>query len=80
MRIDKSLKLNGNINRILEMNAAGVGVNAIAGTFQDYGMNINADDVRGVLKISEELTKKAIPKKAVKQLIDQNNLGGFVLA
>lgn len=80
MRFDKSLKLQGNINRIIEMNEAGVGVNAIAGIFQDHGMNINAGDVRAVIKISEELTKKAIPKKSVDQLIKQNNLGGFVLA
>jgi hypothetical protein len=53
----------------LEHYPADVGANAIAGTFQDHGMNISANDVRSVLKITTELTKKALPKKAAEQLI-----------
>lgn len=77
MRIDKSIKLHGNMNRIIEMDAEGVGANAIAGIFQDFGMDINANDVRSALKFNAQLTKKVLPKKAAKNLIKQHNLGGF---
>ncbi|WP_217514453.1 hypothetical protein [Vibrio metschnikovii] len=70
-------KFHGNLNRIIEMDAAGVGVNAIAGVFQDNNININANDVRSMLKVNEVLTNKALPKAESDKLISQNNLGGF---
>ncbi|HGM5435508.1 TPA: hypothetical protein ACKPY3_002846 [Serratia marcescens] len=69
MNIRKSLALHGNINRINEMDAAGMGANAIAGTFQDNNINISADDVRFVLTRIPELSSKALPKAAVKAAI-----------
>ncbi|MCK2046013.1 hypothetical protein [Chromohalobacter moromii] len=70
-------KFHGNLNRIIEMDAAGVGANAIAGVFQDHNINISANDVRSMLKANKELTKKALPKAEAAKLIDQNDLGGF---
>lgn len=70
-------KFHGNLNRMVEMDSAGVGANAIAGVFQDNGIDINASDVRSMLKASKVLTKKALPKAEAAKLINQNNLGGI---
>ena len=70
-------KFHGNLKRIVEMDAAGVGANAIAGVFKDNNIDINANDVRSMLKANEVLTKKALPKAEAAKLINQNNLGGF---
>ncbi|WP_081192523.1 hypothetical protein [Halomonas sp. BC1] len=70
-------KFHGNLNRIIEMDEAGVGANAIAGVFQDNNIDINANDVRSLLKANKALTKKALPKSESRKLIDQNDLGGF---
>lgn len=70
-------KFHGNLNRMVEMDSAGVGANAIAGVFQDNGIDINASDVRSMLKANEVLTKKALPKAEAAKLINQNNLGGI---
>ena len=70
-------KFHGTLNRRVEMDSAGVGANAIAGVFQDNGIDINASDVRSMLKANEVLTKKALPKAEAAKLINQNNLGGI---
>jgi len=76
MNLGQIWKFHGNLNRIVEMDAAGVGANAIAGVFQDNNININANDVRSMLKVNEVLTKKALSKAEAAKLIDQNDLGG----
>lgn len=67
-------KFHGNLNRIIEMDDAGVGENAIAGVFQDNNININADDVRSMLKTNVELARKALPKAEASKLINQVDL------
>ena len=59
----------GNLNRIQEMKNAGMGNNAIAGMFQDYGMNVTAQQIETLSTVTPELGKKALPKKEVKQAI-----------
>ncbi|WP_404361063.1 hypothetical protein [Methylotuvimicrobium sp. KM1] len=73
-------KYHGNLNRIIEMDEAGLGANAIAGVFQDNNINIDANDVRSLLKTHETLAKKALPKNESKKLIEQNKLNNFVTA
>ena len=46
-----------------------MGANAIAGTFQDNKISINADDVRFVLTRIPVLSKNALPKKQAKKAI-----------
>jgi hypothetical protein len=48
MKLGDMWKFHGNLNRIVEMDAAGVGANAIAGVFQDNGIDLNSNDVRGI--------------------------------
>jgi len=69
MKPREHLALHGNINRIVEMDAAGMGANAIAGTFQDNNIALNADDVRFVLNRVPVLSSKALPKSAAKGAI-----------
>lgn len=69
MKVRESLALHGNINRIMEMDAENMGANAIAGTFQDNDININADDVRFVLRRIPALSSKALPKAAARAAI-----------
>jgi len=77
MKPGQMWKFHGNLNRIIDMDAAGVGANAIAGVFQDNGININANDVRSLLKANEQLTRKALPKTEAQKLIQQVDIGGF---
>ena len=76
MKPSQMWKFHGNLNRIIDMDAAGVGANAIAGMFQDNGININANDVRSLLKANEQLTRKALPKTEAQKLIQQVEIGG----
>lgn len=69
MKLNENLTLWGNVNRITEMNAEGMGANAIAGTFQDNNILINADDVRFVLNRLPVLSTTALSKKAAKEAI-----------
>lgn len=65
----QTLAIMGNIKRISEMKEAGLGDHTIAGIFNDHGMNIRASAVPELLELSLELSKKAIPKKEVKEAI-----------
>ncbi|KEY58492.1 hypothetical protein [Serratia sp. DD3] len=69
MKVKEYLALHGNINRIVEMDAGGMGANAIAGTFQDNDILINADDVRFVLARFPVLSSKALPKAVARKAI-----------
>ncbi|MBK0677026.1 hypothetical protein GZ051_17670 [Klebsiella oxytoca] len=69
MNLKENLALWGNINRITEMDAGGMGANAIAGTFQDNNISINADDVRYVLNRIPALSKTALPKAVAKAAV-----------
>ncbi|MFG0865164.1 hypothetical protein [Pseudomonas sp. FYR_7] len=64
----KALKYRGNINRILEMHEHGNGPNAIAGTFQDHGIDVTPNQVKAILDSHDALSSKALPKSAVKAL------------
>ncbi|MBO6091020.1 MAG: hypothetical protein J6P00_02225 [Acetobacter sp.] len=39
------MSLTDNLNRIKEMKEAGLGNNAIAGMFQDYGIDVKPEDI-----------------------------------
>ncbi|CAN2039592.1 hypothetical protein GMMP15_1340012 [Candidatus Magnetomoraceae bacterium gMMP-15] len=71
MKLNESLKFHGNINRIVELHKAGFGVYTIAGIFQDNQIDINSENVINILKTTKVLTKKALPKKVVKKIIDK---------
>lgn len=77
MKISESWKFHGNIERIKELDRAGIGAHTIAGLFQDNNIEVNADDVRSLLKVIGPLSQKALPKSEAKKLIDQNNLDGL---
>lgn len=69
MRLDRLIKFNGNMNRIREMREGGVGVNGQAGIFADFGMKVTAEDMSNVERVVDELSRKALPKKAAKAMI-----------
>lgn len=70
----KSLKHRGNVNRIMEMHEQGIGVHAIVGTFQDYGITVTTTQVEGIIGSYDELSAKALPKSAVKALTKGTHL------
>lgn len=74
MGIRENLALVGNTNRIVEMDQAGMGAGAIAGTFQDNGISISKEDVTNTLRIADKLRSKALPKRKVKQAIKNHNV------
>ncbi len=70
----EDLRYRGNVNRIMEMHALGNGPRAIAGTFQDHGIDITAEQVEGIIGSRAALCKKALPKSAVKALTNAHTL------
>ena len=69
MNLRECLVTNGNLNRIQEIKNAKMGNNTIAGMFQDHGMNVTAQQIEVLSTVLPELSKKALPKKEVKQAI-----------
>ncbi len=69
MKLNQSLKLHGNLNRVIELDEAGIGENTIVGLFADNDIDITVNDVRSILRIKDTLTNKALPKSVVKQTI-----------
>ena len=69
MNFRECLATDGNLNRIQEMKNAGMGNHTIAGIFQDHGMNVTAQQIEVLSAVIPELSKKALPKKEVKQAI-----------
>ncbi|MBO6091019.1 MAG: hypothetical protein J6P00_02220 [Acetobacter sp.] len=67
--IGRLMKLCGNVNRIKEMKEAGLGNNAIAGMFQDYGIDVKPEHIDPILYFCEVGSSIALPKKASKDLI-----------
>jgi hypothetical protein len=63
---EQKQNLHENLDRILEMRAGGAGPRVQAATFQEYGINVTAEDLDGVNRSMEELSNKALPKQAVK--------------
>jgi hypothetical protein len=70
----EDLRYRGNVNRIMEMHALGNGPRAIAGTFQDHGIGITAEQVEGIIGSRVELCKKTLPRSVVKVLTTANAL------
>ncbi|MEE9368287.1 MAG: hypothetical protein V3V05_05425 [Pontiella sp.] len=68
MNISETMKMTGNRNRMSELQNAGFGYSAIAGVFQDNGIELSPETVKDML--NSELTKKALSKAAVKELIN----------
>ena len=64
MKIGKLLKYHGNINRIMEMHAAGVQPHGIVGAFRDHDIHITHSQVVGIIESYAPLTSKALPKSA----------------
>ncbi len=77
MNLSQMWKFHGNLKRIVDMDAAGVGANAIAGVFKDNNIDIDANDVRSLLKTQQVLAAKALPKEEAEKLIKQHELGGL---
>ncbi len=66
MPFQNDLARRGNLNRIVEMDAAGMGLHAISGIFRDHGIEISSNDVATVLRIYVPLGSKPLPKSVVK--------------
>jgi hypothetical protein len=64
-----SIKLIGNVNRIIEMSDAGMGDNAISGHFKDQKVDISPEFVRAIRTEVSEATKKGVSKKSVNTVI-----------
>lgn len=71
MKLNEQLNANGNKNRILEMHEGGCGPNTISGFLKDRNIIISASDVSVIIRTAPELVKRAIPKKAVRAVIQQ---------
>ncbi len=69
----RGIKLKGNINRILEMVAGGMGDHAIAGHFKDEEVEITSQCVRIIRTEMSELTRKAVTKASTSQAIKAAN-------
>lgn len=85
MSIREKLARSGNSNRIMEMHAAGMGVNQIAGVFADNRIpSVTRDVVVGTIASHKELGVKALPKSAARDAIAAHrgvdNSGAFNLA
>lgn len=76
----RSIKLTGNVNRIIEMSDAGMGDNAISGHFKDQKVDISPEFVRAIRTEVSEATKKGVSKKsvniAIKATTDSTNTKG----
>ncbi|MDF7784142.1 hypothetical protein P4910_01235 [Pantoea stewartii] len=72
MKVKESIFFHGNVNRVVEMDGEGMGANAIAGTFQDNGIPLNADDVRFILNRVPVIASKPLPKAKAKAAIAGN--------
>ena len=69
MKLNETLALVGNTNRCDEMQADGVGYNAMSGLCKDNGIDdVSAKDLEIYHTTSKKLRTKAIPKKASKAL------------
>jgi hypothetical protein len=68
------INTRGNNKRIMEAHKGGLGECTIAGIFQDEGININATHVKAVIEMEAAgYSKKAMPKKAVKDAVAFKN-------
>lgn len=74
MRVDRLIKLNDNLNRIKEMREAGIGIHCQVGAFKDHGVHITAEQLITISEVMDELSSKALPKKAVKIAIMAANV------
>ena len=72
MKIHQNIKFISNINSIIRMDAAGIGVNDISGLFKEHGIDVTPENVRNALKMAATLTKKSLPKIAVNKFIEQD--------
>ena len=71
-------KLEGNINRIKELDEIGLKPEAIAMKFKEHNISISVNVINVVLNNElDELRKKALPKKVVKDIKEQIN-GVFI--
>ena len=68
IKIGKALTVIGNVNRIAEM-VDHAGDNAIAGHFQDQGVNISPEFVRAIRTEMDEFSKKAVSKESTSKVI-----------
>ena len=63
------MSLTDNFNRIKEMKEAGLGNNAIAGLFKDYGFDLKPEHIDPILEFGKVGSSIAVPQKASKDLI-----------
>lgn len=69
MSFRNDLIRRGNVNRILEMDAAGMGPHAISGVFRDHGITIPASDIPVIIRTHGPLGDKPLPKAVVRAYI-----------
>lgn len=70
MSLRSDLFRRGNLNRIMEMDAAGMGVHAISGVFRDHGIEISANDVATAIRTYAPLGAKPLPRAVVRAHIE----------
>lgn len=70
MSFRSDLIRRANLNPIMEMDAAGMGLHAISGVFRDYGIEISPNDVVITIKTYASLGVRPLPRAAVKAHIN----------
>lgn len=75
MSFRNDLARRGNLNRIMEMNAEGMGLNAISGVFRDQGIEILPSDVATIIRTYVPLGAKPLSKAVVRAQINGARLG-----
>ena len=70
MSFRNDLIRRGNLNRIMEMDAADMGLHAISGVFRDHGIEISPNDVATVIRTYTPLGTKPLPRALVKAHIE----------
>ncbi len=69
VNIPESLKLRGNVNRIMEMKKKGKEPSQIAEVFCNHGIKIDAAAVTAIISSYDALTSKALPKSAISETV-----------
>ena len=68
MKLGPMLKLHGNLNRIAEFNVMGASYRIQAVVFQEYDIDVTAEQLSTTCFTNDQLSRKALPKKAVRMI------------
>lgn len=74
MSFRTDLARRGNLNRIIEMDAEGMGLHAISGVFRDHGIEISPNDVATIIRTYVPLGAKPLSRAIVRAHIEGTRL------